>query len=1257
MADGPQPDGAIPKQSAQPAPPKAELPASGPSDGNMPASMYGMQDNGDFLIKLGGLKGFRISAADIKAAKGKWIDFSKKVEQPVPGLKLNKVHVTKSSATINAGLAIPSVAENAFTIEVNKEGTAKFAAEVSRKINVPAVGNPVLKAAIAEDGQITGSASVNGVDLLPAAFRKKGKAEGAATLTAAAGELTGEGKIDMAYPDLGSASFSFKFDKGGVFTASGMFTVTPPFLNKIEGQFSVDEGKNLIASASVEIASHTSPIPALQLTAGKIDIGYMNGKPSATLSAFAAEYRGFGSVAITTATLSQAGKFSGAGTIKLIVPALKEASGTVALNDGKVSGSLTVDAKKFPEGVPVTDGKITATLSEQGKLAFAGTVNATFGKAGTGKVEASYSETGQLNLGVAADITVPGLQPVHVVLAYKEGLIEGEVGVPINNEIVPGLTGNVTVRYKDKLWSGETNLAYSADNGKLSGNILVTVAQKEDGSLAIGGSGSVTAQIAPRLSGTLTATILEEGGVDVSGAITVTEPLELFPEKRIDKELFKLQKNIPLWAILVAVIRIRAGVRAGIGPGVFRNIKVEGSYTFGSEEADPSFTISGEMFIPAFVEGYLAFGAGLGLDVVLGELTGGIEAVGTAGLYGAISVVPELTYADGDWGIEGTATMAAGARLKLGLNAWAEVEALWVTVWENEWKLAEHVMPIGPDLALQAHMAYKFGQPGPPELDFKTSDIDSESLIQSAMPEDGPAPSGAREALENKAEWKGALKEQKKAPVPPETAAEAKTAEPVPAAPPKPGKKPGPPAGGAKATGEGANQDPGAAPTPGNEPARSKAVDDAAKTDTSVQGSVPEDKVPKSDTPRYPGPITLPMLDEPPAPMPRTRAQEQEDIDAAAKMIDLASAVSNDSDTLDNYFPRIKARFGLAELGYDGDFQRGFEVVGKINPEFKLKKIEALKGTGIPADLGKGPITNIQPYVSNLGGDTVGIKMEAMPLGPDHPLGSGPSGQETLMGQLPTDPADYSDADSRFVKGHLLNHNVGGPGVPSNLFPITAHANSLHHAKVEDKIKKWVNEDRYWVSYTVEIEAENQLKPTSRNKKFIDSTIKTSVSVLNTALQPVGNMVMAFDIVSRFKKDALSNEVTPLDESLLAGHTARQEDKDYKDVKIPEDGHAPSVVNFPANVFGAIAGSYAKGSTREKIRDVLTGYSGFGEARANLLLTVYEGMKGRTDNTVKAINFDGNGPRDPSPAEKASLTFIFDSWHGGMTRSINKDLG
>src|SRR5690606_20262971 len=242
--------------------------------------------------------------------------------------------------------------------------------------------------------------------------------------------------------------------------------------------------------------------------------------------------------------------------------------------------------------------------------------------------------------------------------------------------------------------------------------------------------------------------------------------------------------------------RIRAGVRAGVGPGQIRNSRIEGSWEI-SAETPPDISISSEFYMPAFVEGVVGFGAGLGLDVLLGSLTGGIEAMATAGVYGAISVVPELSYENGDWMFDGTATLAAGARLKLSLNAWAEIEALWVTVWERTWELASHTMPIGPDLVLRANVAMNLSNPSVPELTFETSDVDSEGLIDSAMPEDGPPAAGTREALENRAEWSG----RSRAPgpeadtVPPELANQASAAEPAPDAPPRPPERNAPPPG------------------------------------------------------------------------------------------------------------------------------------------------------------------------------------------------------------------------------------------------------------------------------------------------------------------------------------------------------------------------------------------------------------------------------------------------------------------------------
>ena len=101
-------------------------------------------------------------------------------------------------------------------------------------------------------------------------------------------------------------------------------------------------------------------------------------------------------------------------------------------------------------------------------------------------------------------------------------------------------------------------------------------------------------------------------------------------------------------------------------------------------------------------------------------------------------------------------------------------------------------------------------------------------------------------------------------------------------------------------------------------------------------------------------------------------------------------------------------------------------------------------------------------------GTTVGIKMIANPLGPDHLQGGPPKSgaQKGLMRQLPTDPK--LPTDQKYIRGHLLNDNVGGPGEDFNLFPITGEANHQHEHFIESTVKSWVNDQKQWVKYTVE---------------------------------------------------------------------------------------------------------------------------------------------------------------------------------------------
>lgn len=61
----------------------------------------------------------------------------------------------------------------------------------------------------------------------------------------------------------------------------------------------------------------------------------------------------------------------------------------------------------------------------------------------------------------------------------------------------------------------------------------------------------------------------------------------------------------------------------------------------------------------------------------------------------------------------------------------------------------------------------------------------------------------------------------------------------------------------------------------------------------------------------------------------------------------------------------------------------------------------------------------------------------------------------------------------QMVRGHLLNDNLGGPGIACNLFPITAAANHLHLLNAENHIKQYLSNKNVGVMYCVEVTEAN----------------------------------------------------------------------------------------------------------------------------------------------------------------------------------------
>lgn len=83
------------------------------------------------------------------------------------------------------------------------------------------------------------------------------------------------------------------------------------------------------------------------------------------------------------------------------------------------------------------------------------------------------------------------------------------------------------------------------------------------------------------------------------------------------------------------------------------------------------------------------------------------------------------------------------------------------------------------------------------------------------------------------------------------------------------------------------------------------------------------------------------------------------------------------------------------------------------------------------------------------GTDKVGVKMEAYLDSRDPIKGSGTGSPQTKLYR-----AVKAAASASMVRGHLLNHDLGGFGVEENLYPITSAANSRHKLAVENPVQK-----------------------------------------------------------------------------------------------------------------------------------------------------------------------------------------------------------
>jgi hypothetical protein len=155
------------------------------------------------------------------------------------------------------------------------------------------------------------------------------------------------------------------------------------------------------------------------------------------------------------------------------------------------------------------------------------------------------------------------------------------------------------------------------------------------------------------------------------------------------------------------------------------------------------------------------------------------------------------------------------------------------------------------------------------------------------------------------------------------------------------------------------------------------------------------------------------------------------------------------------------------------------------------------------------------------------------------------------MGKLRMDGPN----DSKYVRGYLLNDNLGGLGTPNNLFPITATANGLHERSIESTVKDWVNVQNKWAVYTVSIVPRGyDLSHDNRTENWVDADIVARLTYMrpNAGVLEAAESVPVPTIESRHPRggatsraiDAAGNETTERVRGPAEPIEQREEDRD-----------------------------------------------------------------------------------------------------------------
>jgi hypothetical protein len=309
---------------------------------------------------------------------------------------------------------------------------------------------------------------------------------------------------------------------------------------------------------------------------------------------------------------------------------------------------------------------------------------------------------------------------------------------------IPGVNSNLIVDYNDGAFTAEVTADYS--RGMLSGQIHAGVTNRtvnEDGTLAetpsennelvVFGDGQLTIRIAPWLQGTAGVRFAPNGEITVIGEIGLPDQLEIFARREINRSIFSIAVQAPIFPGIVAEVGGGLSATAGIGPGVIDQLVLRVEYNPAHEE-DTHITGDAHLRIPANAGLRLNVRAGIGLGITGASATGGLDIGGTLGIEGAAEAGVHV-----DWtpatGLDISAELAVHAQpsFTFDIGGYVSVRALGFEVYDNRWQFASYTFGSDYRFGIRLPIHYHEGEPfdiSTDDIEFEVPDIDTNQLLR-----------------------------------------------------------------------------------------------------------------------------------------------------------------------------------------------------------------------------------------------------------------------------------------------------------------------------------------------------------------------------------------------------------------------------------------------------------------------------------------------------------------------------------------------